>query len=308
MSRWFRHYAGMMRDEKLVSAAVRSKQPIERIVWIWGAILESAAEINDNGKFSLDTAEVAYFLRAEQADLDRIVSTLEELGRIAGDSVVKWGDRQFSSDRSADRTRAYRERQKGPPDEDHNVTQSGDAVTIEHRDCDVTSPQRHSDAPETELETETEKEKKEAIGSRKRRTYSAVFENDFWNPYPRTPIMSKAEAWREWQKLTEPDRSAAIAAIPRFITFLKSKPGHPAVHACRFLKQRRFDGFGEAEAANVVALKGFYAPAESQQLTAWDAFKKATEGKTYPRDSRGGWLVPAEWPPDYQATQQEAMR
>ena len=30
MSRWFRHYAGLCRDEKLVSVAIKSKQPIER--------------------------------------------------------------------------------------------------------------------------------------------------------------------------------------------------------------------------------------------------------------------------------------
>ena len=49
MSRWFRHYAGMMRDDKLVRIAIKTKQPIERVLWIWGAILESAAEIDDNG-------------------------------------------------------------------------------------------------------------------------------------------------------------------------------------------------------------------------------------------------------------------
>jgi hypothetical protein len=32
MSRWFRHYAGMMRDDKLVRVAIRSKQTIERVV------------------------------------------------------------------------------------------------------------------------------------------------------------------------------------------------------------------------------------------------------------------------------------
>ena len=31
MSRWFRHYAGMMRDDKPVRIAIKTKQPIERI-------------------------------------------------------------------------------------------------------------------------------------------------------------------------------------------------------------------------------------------------------------------------------------
>ena len=83
MSRWFRHYAGMMRDEKLVSAAMRSKQTIERVVWIWGAILESAAEINDAGRYEIDHAEIAYFLRADEADVAAVEGALHSLGRLS---------------------------------------------------------------------------------------------------------------------------------------------------------------------------------------------------------------------------------
>src|SRR3972149_8906027 len=106
MSRWFRHYAGMMRDEKLVRAAMASKQPVERVVWIWGAILESAAEINDGGRYELDHAEVAYFLRADEADVAAIEAALTQLARVANAIVVKWGDRQYQSDRSAPRQAA----------------------------------------------------------------------------------------------------------------------------------------------------------------------------------------------------------
>ena len=59
MSRWFRHYAGLARDDKLVRAAMKSKQPVERVVWVWCAILESAAEIDDGGRYELDHAECA---------------------------------------------------------------------------------------------------------------------------------------------------------------------------------------------------------------------------------------------------------
>ena len=148
MSRWFRHYAGMMRDDKLVSTAIKAKQPVERVVWVWGAILESAAEIDDGGRFNLDAAEVAYFLRADEADIRVIVDALVALGRIDGNRVVKWGDRQFTSDRSADRQAKYRERKRaetGGRDEDKPSPEPK-----------VTSPSRHGDAPETELELETE--------------------------------------------------------------------------------------------------------------------------------------------------------
>lgn len=149
MSRWFRHYAGMMRDEKFVRAALKAKQPIERVVWVWGAILESAAEIDDNGRYELDEAEAAHFLRTKAGNIRSITLELEQLGRLSEGRVVKWGDRQFKSDRSADRVRAFREQKRTrahiPPQEE----------TL--RNGDVTLQERFSNAPETETYTDPPK-------------------------------------------------------------------------------------------------------------------------------------------------------
>lgn len=98
MSRWFRHYAGMMRDEKLVRVAVRCKQPVERVVWVWGAILESAAEINDGGRYELDAGEASKFLGTSRRNIVLIENTLASLGRVDKDRVV-WGGVQFGEDR-----------------------------------------------------------------------------------------------------------------------------------------------------------------------------------------------------------------
>lgn len=144
VSRWFRHYAGMMRDDKLVRVAIRSGQTVERVVWIWGAILESAAEIDDAGKYDLDAAEAAYFLRASEDDVVGILHELEVAGRVAGGVVVKWSNRQFQSDRSAERVARHRakKRQDSVGDDKCN-----DAVTLQDSPCN---------APETETELETE--------------------------------------------------------------------------------------------------------------------------------------------------------
>lgn len=155
MSRWFRHYAGMMRDEKLVRVAIKSKQTVERVTWVWGAILESAAEIDDAGRYEIDVAEIAYFLRADEADIAGIVECLEGLGRLHAGSVAKWSDRQFQSDRSAERQKRYRDkRASGNRDDDHA-----------HNNVTVTAASRHGDAPEAETETETEKETEDAASA-----------------------------------------------------------------------------------------------------------------------------------------------
>src|SRR4249919_1129621 len=150
MSRWFRHYAGMMRDDKLVRVAIRSSQTVERVVWVWGAILESASEIDDEGRFDFDTAEASYFLRASEDHVRAIVSALGDVGRLSEDRVVKWGDRQFKSDRAAERQARYRERKR------NGDTDGGKPECDGEGDGEVTSLSRHGDAPETETETETD--------------------------------------------------------------------------------------------------------------------------------------------------------
>lgn len=146
MSRWFRHYAGLCRDDKLVSAAIKAKQPVERVVWVWCAILESAAEIDDNGRYELDCAEVAYFLRADEDHIHSVEDALGDMGRVSDGSVVKWGNRQFSSDRSKERVAAHRERKRTEKHRDELVEPSqNDGVTLQKRHCN---------SPETELETD----------------------------------------------------------------------------------------------------------------------------------------------------------
>jgi hypothetical protein len=147
MSRWFRHYAGMCRDEKLVRVAVKAGQTVERVVWVYGAILESAAEINDGGKYELDEAEVAYFLRASVDDIRAIVDGLISHGRLCDGVVAKWGDRQCFSDSSADRQRRYRTRQK----QDLDVTKDPLSVT---RNVTTPSPDVTVTPPYTDTDTE----------------------------------------------------------------------------------------------------------------------------------------------------------
>jgi len=44
---------------------------------------------------------------------------------------------------------------------------------------------------------------------------------------------------------------------------------------------------------------GFYAKFGSEEQDAWDAYGKAKTGKSFPRDSKGGWRFPSQWPPGY---------
>ena len=108
--KWFRHHVGMCRDDKLVRVAVKADQPVERVVWVFAAMLESACEIEDGGRFDLDPGEVAYFLRCDKADIEMIIACLTSAERIKGSRVWNWDSRQYVSDSSASRVRKHRER------------------------------------------------------------------------------------------------------------------------------------------------------------------------------------------------------
>ncbi|MFC3208192.1 hypothetical protein [Aquamicrobium soli] len=100
-------------------------------------------------------------------------------------------------------------------------------------------------------ETETDTEQKDSLSEtssdnppkpKKKTAYPDAFEA-FWKAYPRTPNMSKLEAFQAWQKLDDNDRALAQAAIAPFKAFLRTKPDLEIQHACRFISKRRFEGF-----------------------------------------------------------------
>lgn len=80
MSRWFRHYAGMCRDEDLVLIAEKTGSSIERSVWVWHALLESAAEIDRDGVYSVHPDEMAYFLHADDIEIEDILFEFNQFG------------------------------------------------------------------------------------------------------------------------------------------------------------------------------------------------------------------------------------
>lgn len=301
MSRWFRHYAGMMRDDKLVRVALRSKQTVERVTWVWGAILESAAEIDDGGRYEVDVGEIAYFLRADEADIQRVMECLEELGRVHGGSVAKWGDRQFQSDKSAERQKRYRDKRASRSDDE-----------VPSRNEQVTVASRHGDAPEAETETELD---------------TTTVSNE--------PVVVRAKARPEHAQILESltevlseDRAKAV------IEHRKKKKSPLNAHIAQLLA-KQFAQFAEPDkAADLMMMRGWQGcevewcvnaglqlasspspatPAEggrvfvnqdSEAWWAWRDYRKAT-GKptatavTSKEHKADGWWFPSEFPPGH---------
>lgn len=77
---------------------------------------------------------------------------------------------------------------------------------------------------------------------RRKMVYPPPFEA-FWQAYPTDPLMSKKEAAAAWTRLSEDDHAAATRAVSAFAAHCRSDPTYRPLHACRFLSQRRFEGF-----------------------------------------------------------------
>lgn len=209
MTRWFRFYDDALNDPKV-------QELPDRLFKRWVNLLCVASK--SNGRLP-DKSQLTYLLRGRCDWVEADIAALMKAGLIDDiDGTLEphnWSKFQYKSDSSTERVRAHRSAAR-------NV----------------------SETPPDNREQRTDTEKKKDIAAPKRGDgYSKEFEMDFWKPYPRTPVMSKSEAWRAWQKAPDEDRCRIIAAVPRYASWLQSKPDHPAVHACRFITQRRFDGF-----------------------------------------------------------------
>jgi DNA-binding transcriptional ArsR family regulator len=217
MSRWFRVYDDLVDDPKVQRL---SGEMVKALLNLW-----CLASQNDGMLPAAD--DIAFKLRMTPAKVTKLLSTLGELGLIDSDEEGlrphNWNVRQYKSDvadpTAALRQKAYRDRNKN-----RNAT-----VTV--------TPTR------TDTEADTEQKDHCPDAKAPRTKYSEEFEAKFWQPYPRTPTMSKSEAWKAWQKLSAEQRVASCQAIEPYKRHLRSKPTLETVHACRFLSQQRFEGF-----------------------------------------------------------------
>ena len=90
MSRWYRAYAGTIKDDKLAEVAVIAGCSRSVSIAVWHAILESAAETDDGGRFETTPRRVAAALCEPLAAIQAVFDAMTEIAMIGGDSVTAW--------------------------------------------------------------------------------------------------------------------------------------------------------------------------------------------------------------------------
>lgn len=132
---------------------------------------------------------------------------------------------------------------------------------------------------------------------RKRISYTEDFER-FWKGYPTDANMSKKEAFAEWQRLDPDSQQKAIASVPGFDRYCRKNPDYRPIHACRYLKNERFEGHLETAKevqhfeSKITIRRG------TPPFDAWNEYRKSKGQPAIPGDA---WSVPTEWPPESSA-------
>jgi hypothetical protein len=125
--------------------------------------------------------------------------------------------------------------------------------------------------------------------------------HEFWQAYPFRPGNPKKPAFEIYKKAIARGvfPSTILNAAKEYAATRSGEDPKYTAMARTWLGQERWTCEYELKGVNETVLAhGFYAVADSPQMAAWDAVYRARKGINGPRDRKGGWLFPTEWPPD----------
>ncbi|MGJ0507475.1 MAG: hypothetical protein ACR652_10120 [Methylocystis sp.] len=109
-----------------------------------------------------------------------------------------------------------------------------------------------------------------------------------------------AAARQAWARaLRRADPEAIIAAAAAYARAREGQPARFTMAARRWLQEGKWRDGLNSEPVQPLVWIALDAPGWRE----WEAFYRATKGKTPPIDRRGGWRFPSRWPPSMQAAE-----
>ena len=236
----------------------------------------------------------AQLARIARLSLDEWQSVKPAISEFFQERGAEWVHGRIESELNKVREKSAKASSAGKASAQRKLNERSTDVeqTFNHTDTDTDTERK--DMSETSSDAPQPERKKRGKGD-----YPPDFQK-FYSEYPSDPGMSKPEALKAWLKLTGEDRDKALKAIPAFKVWV-SKQGkdYRTVHACRYLSQRRFEGFDVAAAETPAAPVGVLVKTGTRAWEAWQAYSRATTGKSSPKSERhDGWYFPTEYPPE----------
>ena len=205
---WFRMYVDFLNDPKMIALAFEDQRHFIGVL-----ALKSDGVIDSGCDAELLDRIVAQRLWIDPAAIVEVKKRLVSGGLIGVDwQPIAWEKRQYNSDRSAERTRKYRQRQR--ESEQENTC-----------DVAVTSQQRFCDALDTDTETETE-------NTRRTRSRAAV-----------RPDSVPERVWQDFQAIRRAKRTPLTDTALNGIAREASKAGMSLSDALAMCCERGWQGF-----------------------------------------------------------------
>ena len=160
---WFRWHHGSVTDPKFQLVARRSGARLSDVLAVWAYLLEEASTADVRGDFGdIDVESIDCLFGFDDGTTSNILSAMVARGLVAGTSVAAWEKRQpkreRDTDNSAERTRAYRARQK-----------AGDAYQSDVTPRDATERQKNARGEESREDSSSLRSEESAPASRRLR-------------------------------------------------------------------------------------------------------------------------------------------
>lgn len=298
MSRWFRWHEGTCEDGKFRVVARNAGVTVATVMGVWAILLEDASH-DDHRGIAVRGEDFYAAILDLGGELQPILEAMQNIGLIAcctNDTIEisNWSKRQYETDTvdatNAERQRRFREKHKG------NASQT-------KRNGSVTATKRPDTETEAETEADTETDKiaaspPRAASEKSRKGNATPLPDSYSLPekvamFAASQGLTDAEINREHQRFC----NHAKQNDRRCVDWLAAERNWMIGSAEKLGKSPR-------SSAPAAELPGFYAKFGSEEQDAWDAYGKAKTGKAFPRDAKGGWRHPTQWPPGYVPTSQ----
>lgn len=203
--KWFRWYHGSINDPKFRVIAKRADCTLERVIFVWAAILESASQNDERGQFGIEVDELSIMLDCDEEDIEKILLVMSEKGIITENNVVAWERRQYEGDNSTQRVKRYRERQKA--NKNNGETQCNGNETLQKRD------ETERNAPE-QIQSRTDTEKRD---TRKRVTNPKDLKSSDFEAPPGISVERELEKFVNWSQANAIRHKDATAAFRNWL-------------------------------------------------------------------------------------------
>ena len=246
------------------------------------------------GKIENNPARLSRLCGASNSGFKRALKTLIDEGKIVEEESYLSNIRVLEElSYTQNRSTLARDSANRRWGENVKVINGGGDANAMRTQCDGNA------VPDANQKPEAIKKKKDISPKRKKRiSYPDDF-NSFWQAYPTDANMSKKEAWQEWGRLDDEDKTTAFESLKAFNAYCNKHSDYRAIHANRYLKHRRFDGHAEAgkEIAERQKKSKVHLVKGTPPFDAWNAYKALRGERPI---SRKEWWFPTEWPPGHE--------